>query len=81
MEQYCLAEDLIARDAERSFFDRKGFRVLRFNPSGFAVLRRKLGTRFDYAEFARACDEEGVSTRDARNFWQKCVDYGVVVSV
>ena len=79
MDKYCLNSSLIAREGERSFFDKKSFRILRFNHSGFAILRRKLGMHFTLADFSQACEQEGISANDRDAFWKKCVDHRVIV--
>lgn len=81
MDNYCINSSLIAREGERSLFDKKNFCILRFNPSGFTVLHRKLGVHFTLADFSQACEQEGISANNRDAFWKKCVDYRVIVSV
>jgi hypothetical protein len=81
MKQFHLHPALIDRDSERTFFDKKRFRILRFNHSGFDILRVRLNGIFTHADFVRACAEEGVSEAEARTFWQKCITNDVVVAV
>lgn len=79
METYCLNSSLIAREGERSFFDKKSFRILRFNHSGFTILRKKLDIHFTLTDFSLACEQEGVSTNNIHVFWRKCIDHRVIV--
>lgn len=80
MNMFCLNSSLIAREGERSFFDKKNFRIFRFNHSGFSILRKKLGIQFTFIDFSKACEQEGISTDDAHIFWKKCIDHWVIVS-
>ncbi|WP_277187442.1 hypothetical protein [Caballeronia sp. BR00000012568055] len=79
MEQFCVAADLIVRESERSFFDKKQFRILRFNHSGFDILHQKLDKAFSNTELVDACEQAGIASDDAHAFWQKCLDNGVIV--
>ena len=80
MQEFCVNNSLIARESERTFFDKRKFRILRFNHSGFAILRKNSSDNFTREGFSKTCREEGISDSDANAFWEKCIANAVIVS-
>lgn len=78
--QYKIAKHLTFREADKALFDAKTFCVIKFNPIGYQLINIFQKKTLNRSEFINVAKSLNVSEEDGCQFFEKCLDQGLLVS-
>lgn len=76
---YKIAENLVVRDGDSALFDSVNFRILKFNDTGFNLLKALRNGQLSSEDYEAYASQHDVSKEDLNEFVNKCIEHGIIL--
>ncbi|ARJ25425.1 A0A073K549 (Uncharacterized protein) [Bacillus mycoides] len=77
-EKYKIAEHLVMRENDAALFNASNFQIMKFNSTGFDLLRYIQNNECSFNEYQNYANSQGISEEDFTEFLDKCLEHGII---
>lgn len=78
-QKYKIANHLVIRECDLALFDSRKFQILKFNPTGFELIKILHKESHEHDELKKIAQNHNISNEDFSYFLNKCIEQGIIV--